>query len=584
MSQNEISELPEGWVWVTVADLGIIVGGGTPSTKVSQFWNGDIAWITPADLSGYKGKYIGNGKRYLTELGLEYSSAVLLPKNSLLYSTRAPIGYIVITNEKLATNQGFKSLIPLPSTCVDYLYYYLQSAKQLILGMASGTTFLELSLSSFSKIPVPLPPISIQNRIVDKIEEQLSELENGVGKLLDSLKRLEFYKQLILKNAFEGKSVNSDDKTSSSAHHLVQAVQDQRRLDYEIDLAEYKSKLAEWKRGNGAFRRPVRPSKPHSYIPVTSEDVISLPQLPLAWRWERIGNLSFVTKLAGFEFTEFITYSSTGEVPVIKAQNVSKTGFIEGGFSYVPSEVLLELPRIKITGGELLFVFVGAGLGNVGIVPSGRQYLLGPNVGLIKPSIGIYNKYIEYFLTSPIGKENISKLSKATAQGSISMENIRNILVPICSIEEQEEIVEYIELQFTIVEHLTSTIQKNLKKAEVLKSGILKSAFEGRLISSSPDGESAADLLSNLVIEKNNYLIEQKKISRLTPKIKKPMAELKSILTLLTEATAPMSTKDLWQESIYKDDIDAFYAELKIIENKIEVTDNENQSLISLIK
>ena len=156
--QNNSNELPLGWVWATISDLGIIASGGTPSTNISQFWNGKIAWITPADLSGYSGKFVSEGKRNLTELGLEYSGATLLPINTLLYSTRAPIGYCVIASNDLATNQGFKNLIPLPSTYIDYIYYYLQSAKQLIIGLASGTTFLELSLTNFSKIPIPLPP------------------------------------------------------------------------------------------------------------------------------------------------------------------------------------------------------------------------------------------------------------------------------------------------------------------------------------------------------------------------------------------------------------------------------------------
>lgn len=153
------SKLPEGWSWTTLGELGIVVSGGTPSTKEPLFWEGDITWVTPADLSDYKGKYLRKGARKITQLGLDNSSAVLLPKGSLLFSSRAPIGYVVIALNELATSQGFKNLIPVSSTYVDFLYYYLQYAKSSIIKMASGTTFLELSAKNFSKIPIPLAPL-----------------------------------------------------------------------------------------------------------------------------------------------------------------------------------------------------------------------------------------------------------------------------------------------------------------------------------------------------------------------------------------------------------------------------------------
>ncbi len=118
------SKLPEGWSWTTLGELGIVVSGGTPSTKEPLFWEGDITWVTPADLSDYKGKYLRKGARKITQLGLDNSSAVLLPKGSLLFSSRAPIGYVVIALNELATSQGFKNLIPVPSTYVDFLYFF----------------------------------------------------------------------------------------------------------------------------------------------------------------------------------------------------------------------------------------------------------------------------------------------------------------------------------------------------------------------------------------------------------------------------------------------------------------------------
>jgi type I restriction enzyme S subunit len=194
--------LPQNWIWTTLGELGVVVSGGTPSTRESQFWGGNISWITPSDLAGYKNKYIAKGGRNITQLGLDYSSASLLPKGSLLFSSRAPIGYVVVANNELATSQGFKNLIPTSFTNVHFLYYYLQYAKSLIIGMAKGTTFLELSAASFNNVPIPLPPLTEQYRIVEKIEELFSELDKAEDDLKNNLQQLEIYKLSVLNETF----------------------------------------------------------------------------------------------------------------------------------------------------------------------------------------------------------------------------------------------------------------------------------------------------------------------------------------------------------------------------------------------
>ena len=170
-------KLPKGWAWCRLGDIGEIIGGGTPSTSIEEYWNGEISWITPADLSNYSDKYIAQGKRNITELGLDNSSAKLIPKGSILFSTRAPIGYVVIADRPLSTNQGFKSLSLSVNMSEEFVYYFLLAEKERIKLLASGTTFQELSASAFSKILIPLPPLAEQHRIVEKIETYFSFLD-----------------------------------------------------------------------------------------------------------------------------------------------------------------------------------------------------------------------------------------------------------------------------------------------------------------------------------------------------------------------------------------------------------------------
>ena len=170
-------KLLKGWAWCRLGDIGEIIGGGTPSTSIEEYWNGEISWITPADLSNYSDKYIAQGKRNITQLGLDNSSAKLIPKGSILFSTRAPIGYVVIADRPLSTNQGFKSLSLSINMSEEFVYYFLLAEKERIKLLASGTTFQELSASAFSKILIPLPPLAEQHRIVQQIKNYFTAFD-----------------------------------------------------------------------------------------------------------------------------------------------------------------------------------------------------------------------------------------------------------------------------------------------------------------------------------------------------------------------------------------------------------------------
>lgn len=149
-----------------LGDLGEVFSGGTPSTKNDSFWNGNIPWITPKDLSGYSNKRIARGERNITEQGLQKSSAKLIPSGSVLMSSRAPIGYVAISSNPVTTNQGMKSIKPDPEKIdAEYLFYWIKSNLNYILGKASGSTFKELSGTSFKNLLVDLPEIKIQKQI-----------------------------------------------------------------------------------------------------------------------------------------------------------------------------------------------------------------------------------------------------------------------------------------------------------------------------------------------------------------------------------------------------------------------------------
>ena len=168
----------KSWKEYKIEDIGIVVGGATPSTKDSSNYDGNIPWITPKDLANHNGRYISHGERMISLQGFNNCSCQMLPKNSILFSSRAPIGYVAIANNELCTNQGFKSIIP-NNNIVDslFLYYLLVYYKPVIENMGSGTTFKEVSGSVMKNLAINIPEIDEQKKIAailssldDKIE------------------------------------------------------------------------------------------------------------------------------------------------------------------------------------------------------------------------------------------------------------------------------------------------------------------------------------------------------------------------------------------------------------------------------
>ena len=177
--QDEIPfDIPNSWAWARLGSVGTVFSGGTPSTRNNDYWNGNIPWITPADLTDYNDMYISSGRKNISELGLKESSACYIPAGSVIYSSRAPIGYIVISKNEITTNQGFKSIFPAIPEMNKYIYYVLKSLTPLIKKCASGTTFKEISASSFGNVLFPIPPIQEQKRIVEYISKANNQLDS----------------------------------------------------------------------------------------------------------------------------------------------------------------------------------------------------------------------------------------------------------------------------------------------------------------------------------------------------------------------------------------------------------------------
>ena len=231
---TEIGRIPFEWDVRMIQDVAEVVSGATPKTKVAEYWDGNIAWITPKDLSNHTERYIYRGDRMITDEGLKNSSAKLLPKGSVLFSSRAPIGYTAIAAQELCTNQGFKSMICNQQILDNnFMFYMMNYKKNEIENIAGGSTFKEVSGKTVKEFKIPIPPLDEQKAIA----KVLSDLDEKIETNNKINKKLEEMAQAIFKQWFvDFEFTNEDGKPyKSSGGEMIESELGMIPLDWEVN-------------------------------------------------------------------------------------------------------------------------------------------------------------------------------------------------------------------------------------------------------------------------------------------------------------------------------------------------------------
>lgn len=473
-------DIPESWVWTTLGEIGVVASGNTPSTNVEEYFGGNIPWLCPSDLSDYNGKYIERGKRNLTKEGLNSSSARLLPKGTILFSSRAPIGYAVIASNPIATNQGFKNLILPEEIFNEYVYHYLKGNKRLAESYASGTTFKELSATRFRRIPIPIPPFPEQKRIVFKLEELFSKLDAAVKSLKRTKIQLRLYQQSLLKNAFEGGLTAA---WSSEKKHQKLQVPSRNLIEKSYEYIRSKRK----KSGKRVYKT----------LPKIDEE--ALPELPNAWVWARAEELTYVIDYRG----RTPPYSPEG-IPHLRSSNIKDGKIIWEDLRYVSEETYEKFMVRGISQqGDLLFT-TEAPLGEVAFVPNSK-FSLAQRLMILRPNNSILDsRFLFYQIISPRFQGRLKGRGTGTTVTGVSYRNFRLLELAVPPLEEQHIIADELDIGFSSISRITEEVEQALRRSSIMKQGILRKAFEGDLVPQDPSEEPADQLLERIKEAKKN--------------------------------------------------------------------------------
>ena len=499
-------EVPATWEWSVIGNLGDVLSGGTPATMVPEYWGGDIIWFAPSDLTGYQGKHIAQGAKTITEEGLAKSSAKIMAAGSVMFSSRAPIGYVAINSAPAATNQGFKSIVPHREFFNEYLYHYLKAAKHIAEERASGTTFKELSGSAFSALPVPIAPANEQHRIVERIETLFDEIDRGVESLHDAKRAIGLYRQSLLKSAFEG-HLTADWRAKNlekpeSPDRLIQRIRKERETRYRLALDDWEREVAIWNEQKGTSRKPLKPKRPADFAANSSLPTEEHSGVPNQWLWLSLSNLGRVS--GG------LTKNQKRNVLPLKAKYLRVANVHSNCLNLNEIKEIgvteEELRKTRLTDGDLLFVEGNGSIEQIGRVAIWNDSV--PDVthqnhlirfstnGLLSPRFALY------FMISPVGRMLITAQASSTSGlHTLSISKLKGLPVPLCSPAEQNEIVRILNERLAAAGSLETEIDANLSRAEALRQSILKQAFSGQLVPQNPKDEPAAILLGRINAE-----------------------------------------------------------------------------------
>ena len=490
-------EVPSSWEWTVVKELGDVKSGGTPSTKISEYWGGNIIWFAPSDLTGYKSKFIDRGAKTLTDEGLAKSSAKVMPAGSVMFSSRAPVGYVAINSQPSATNQGFKSVVPHSELFNEYLYYYLKAAKQMAETRATGTTFKELSSSAFGTLPIPIAPTNEQHRIVEKIEVLFEEIDRGVQSLRAAKNGIALYRQSLLKSAFDGR-LTADWRAQNPDHlegpdALLAHIREEREARYQAALEEWEQAVAEWRKGGKKGRKPTKPSRNTKLLPVAPDEAETLSQLPQGWIYTKLANLGDLGRGKSRHRPRNDKRLFGGPYPFIQTAEVKAAGRSITEYRMTYSEFGLAQSRVWPEG--TLCITIAANIAETAFLTFDACF---PDsvVGFTAVEDIVVPKFVELFLKRT--RSHIESCAPATAQKNINLTTLETLVIPLCGPGEQNEIVEILDARLEAAEMLDMEIDANLARAEALRQSILKKAFAGHLVPQDPDDEHASAILERI--------------------------------------------------------------------------------------
>ena len=449
-------DIPDSWEWCRFSSLITLLSG--TSYQKNDVCNSGIRILRGGNIQSYK--LILEDSDVFLPLEYRDEEKNIQPGDTILVAStgsKSVIGKPAFVDKEYPNTQigAFLRIArPIDPIIADYiaLIFETEYYREHIRHSVQGTNINNIKAEYIENLLIPLPPHEEQVRVLAKLSGlepalvQYDNVENTVQSLNASFP--EALKKSILQEAVQGKLVPQDPSDEPAEALLERIRAEKQRLIKEGKIKKDKHESVIFRRDNSHYEKL-------DGVERCIDDELPF-EIPESWAWAYLGNISFVTKLAGFEYTKYIAPALTNRgIPLFKGKNIQNGKLIEHFEGFIPETVSDELWRSQLSKRCLLTPYVGS-IGNVAVFPGTYKAHLGSNVGKIEPYSGneVLIEYILFYLRSTAGYEQLTKHKKATAQESISIDAIRNVLIPIPPLNEQERIVSAIDAALSIVQKL----------------------------------------------------------------------------------------------------------------------------------
>lgn len=469
---KNLTELPNGWVWTHLeVCVDILDGQRIPvNSDERQKRLGAIPYYGATGQVGWIDSYLFDEELIL--LG-EDGAPFLDPYKNKAY---------IIKDKSWVNNHAHVLRAIRQLTSNSFLLYYLNSLDYH--SFISGTTRWKLNQAPMRKIPIPLPPLPEQHRIVSKVEELFTKLDDGVAELKKVKLQLKRYQQSVLKSAFDG------------------TLTSKWREEHKAELEPASMLLDKIK---------TERKKSGKYNQLSSPNTTDLPKLPEGWGWARIGEIVEALQYG----TSEKTIDDSAGIPVVRMGNIQEGKLIFDKLKYLPPTSPL-IGELLLQDGDILFNRTNSSelVGKVAKYNNSQpRAIFASYLIRIKPNRDAYDPdFMTYFINSFYGRQYInSVVTQQVGQANVNGTKLAMMPVPFCALAEQRKIVEGIERCFSVADEIEETVEQSLKQAERLRQSILKRAFEGKLVPQDPSDEPADKLLERIKVENTKIKMNSKR-------------------------------------------------------------------------
>jgi len=547
-------QLPENWSWSTIGDIckhpqygwttKALSSGSVKLLRTTDITSGEINWErvpfcyeAPSDLEKY-----------------------LLRDGDIVVSRAGSVGVShLVTNPELAVFASYLIRFN-PYINRQYVYYFLQSPAYWneISDKSSGIAVQNVNASKLKCFDIPIAPLQIQAKVVEKIEELFSHIDAGIEGLKQSKAKLQQYRQSVLKDAVTGKLTEKWREQNADklepANELLERILEERRENWEAEqlkIFEEKGKTPKDDKWKDKYKEPPK------------ADISLLPEIPASWVWSTITQLGELNRGKSKHRPRNDPSLYGGDHPFVQTGDVRAADGLLTTYKQTYSDKGLSQSRLWPVGA--MCITIAANIAETAIL--GIEACFPDSVvGFIPQNKNVSVEYIEFFFRT--AKEDLDRYAPATAQKNINLAILETVSVPFMPVEEQQELVFQVTEKLDATNRAEATIDSKIRKSASLKSSVLAKAFAGDLVPNDSH-ESAQKLLEKIKAEKEKLIAGKPKAK--TKGKKTVTSERKPLLTVLSEQSEAITPDVLMQEAGFTlVDIDDFYVELASIAEKID--------------